>query len=149
VASLTHDLLPAEIDVASDSQRLFALFFSGAFVDLIVLGLFAQYTHRVYIANFSTAVFAAVVLQVLLKLTVIAEHRILGRLKNWSKFPRLLVAWLILIGSKFIILGALSLAFGEDVHFRGFYHGVVWLILVAVTMLAAEEVVVRFYRRLR
>ena len=66
-----------------------------------------------------------------------------------SKFARITVAWIILIGGKFLILGALTLAFGENVHFIGWYHGVIWLITAAITMLVAEELVARFYRTLR
>jgi hypothetical protein len=61
---------------------------------------------------------------------------------------KLFVAWIILFGSKFVILEALSFAFGDKVRFEGIFHGIVWLIIVVVVMLAAEEIVVRFYRRL-
>jgi len=58
------------------------------------------------------------------------------------------VAWLILFGSKFVILEALSLAFGDLVQFHGVLHGIVWLIIVVVTMVVVEELVVRLYRKL-
>ena len=64
------------------------------------------------------------------------------------KFMRFFCAWLVLFGSKFVILEALSLAFGESVKFEGVLHGIVWLIIVVVTMVIAEEIVVRFYRKL-
>jgi hypothetical protein len=148
MASLAHDLLPSEFTMPSDKQRLFTRFFSGSFVDLIVLGLFADFSGRVYVDSFTTLILAAILLQILLKITVLAEHRILGRLKDRGKFAKIAVAWIILIGSKFLILGALSLTFGENVHFIGFYHGVIWLIVVAITMLVVEELVARFYRTL-
>ena len=50
--------------------------------------------------------------------------------------------------SKFVILEALDLAFGESVKFVGVLLGIVWLIVVVVTMVIVEELVVRFYRRL-
>ena len=40
MASIAHDLLPAEATIPTDRQRLFMLFFVGALVDLVVLGLF-------------------------------------------------------------------------------------------------------------
>ena len=46
------------------------------------------------------------------------------------------------------ILEALSLTFGHNVHFSGVFHGIVWLIIVVVTMVVVEELVVRLYRRL-
>jgi len=47
-----------------------------------------------------------------------------------------------------VILEALSFAFSEDVKFEGMFHGIVWLIIVVVTMVIAEELVVRIYRKL-
>ena len=47
-----------------------------------------------------------------------------------------------------MILEALSLFFGKDVHFNGVLHGLLWVIVVAVTMVIIEELVVRLYRRL-
>ena len=64
------------------------------------------------------------------------------------KFLRFFCAWLVLFGSKFVILEALDLAFGDSVQFEGVLHGIVWLIIVVVTMVIVEELVVRFYRKL-
>jgi hypothetical protein len=152
MASIAHDFLPAEATIPTDRQRLFILFFVGMLIDLVVLGLFSEFSDKVYVDAFSTALLAAIVLQFLLKVTIAAEHRILALFKGKSgaawKSLKYFVAWLILFGSKFVILEALSLAFGKNVHFEGVLHGIVWLIIVVVTMVIAEEVVVRFYRRL-
>ena len=55
----------------------------------------------------------------------------------------------MLFGSKFVILEALTLAFGDKVRFGGMFHGIVTLIVVIIVMLVAEEAIVRFYRKLR
>ena len=47
-----------------------------------------------------------------------------------------------------MILEALDIAFEDNVTFEGVYHGIVWLIIVVVTMVIVEELVVRFYRKL-
>ena len=95
---------------------------------------------------------ASVVLQFLLKATIAVEHKVASYFKGkpggFWKFMRFFCAWLVLFGSKFVILEALSFAFGEKVKFEGVLHGIVWLIVVVVTMVIAEEVVVRIYRRL-
>jgi hypothetical protein len=65
-----------------------------------------------------------------------------------AKFMRIFSAWLVLFGSKFVILAAINLAFGDDVSFGGPFHGIVAFIVVVVVMLVAEEAMVRFYRRL-
>jgi hypothetical protein len=46
------------------------------------------------------------------------------------------------------MLGVIDFAFGDVVLFTGPLHGVVAFIAVVVAMLAAEELLVRFYRRL-
>ena len=38
------ELMPAAVYVSSNRQRLFLLYFVGALVDLVVLGLFDQYS---------------------------------------------------------------------------------------------------------
>ena len=152
MATLAHDLLPAAATVPTDRQRLFVLFLMGTLIDLVVLGLFAELSSKVYVDSFTTALAAAILLQLLLKVTIVAEHRVLALFKGktgaaWTTL-KYFTAWLILFGSKFVILEALSRAFGHNVHFEGVLHGIVWLIIVVVTMLVAEELVARFYRRL-
>jgi len=151
-ATLAHNFLPAEATLPTDKQRLFVLFFVGTLIDLVVLGLFSEFSDKVHVDSFSTALLAAIVLQILLKVTIAAEHRILALFEGkegaaWKSL-KYFVAWLILFGSKFVILEALSLAFGHNVHFEGVFHGIVWLIIVVVAMVVIEELVVRFYRKL-
>ena len=146
------DLMPVAAKVYSDRQRLFLLYFVGTLIDLVVLGLFDQYSDKVFVNSFTTLLLASVVLQLLLKATIALEHRVAAYWKRkpggFNTFMRFFCAWLVLFGSKFVILEALSFAFEEDVHFSGVFHGIVWLIIVVVTMVIAEELVVRFYRRL-
>ena len=145
-------LLPVSAQAPSDRQRLFLRYYTGTLIDLVVLGLFTDWTDKVFVESFSIAILAAVLLQILLKLTIMVEHNALERFKGktgvWWKSLKYLVAWLILFGSKFVILKALSVVFGDKVRFEGAWHGIVWLIIVVVTMVIAEELVVRFYRKL-
>ena len=153
MASIAHDLLPAEASLPTDRQRLFLLFFTGTLVDLVVLGLYADFaSSKVHVDTFTTMLWAAILMQILLKATIVLEHRVLARFKGktgaaWTGL-KYFTAWLILFGSKFVILEALSFAFDKDVHFSGAFHGIVWLILVAFTMVIAEELVARLYRRM-
>jgi hypothetical protein len=144
-------LLP-ESAAPSDRQRTFARYFTGALIDLVVLGLFNEYTDKVHVYDFTTLVLASILLQLLLKWTIIAEHHVLGYFAGKTGFAwtslKFFVAWLILFGSKFAILEALSLAFGDLVQFHGVFHGIVWLIIVVVVMIVVEELVARLYRRL-
>jgi hypothetical protein len=146
------ELMPAAAYVSSNRQRLFLLYFVGALVDLVVLGLFDQYSDKVYVESFTTMLLASIVLQFLLKGTIAIEHWVASHFKGkaggWWKTLRFFCAWLVLFGSKFVILEALDIAFGDSVSFEGVFHGIVWLIIVVITMVIVEELVVRFYRKL-
>ena len=139
-------------EAMSKRQRLFMRYFTAILIDLTVLNLAAEYWDQVQIDSFTVSLFAAVLLQVLLKLTVAIEHRVAAYFNAkpgaTAKFMRYFSAWVILFLSKFVILGALQLAFGDHLLFIGVAHGIVPLLVVIVAMLAAEEVAVRIFNRL-
>ena len=149
----SETLMPVAARIYSERQRIFLLYFVGALVDLVVLGLFNEYSDKVFVESFTVMLLASVVLQLLLKATIAVEHKVAAYWKakgksGFNTFMRFFCAWVVLFGSKFVILEALSFAFEKDVHFTGVFHGIVWLIIVVVTMIIAEELVVRFYRKL-
>ena len=139
-------------DLPSNRQRLFVRYLMGTLVDLTVLNVFDEFWQFVTVGSFSISILAALLLQVLLKATVALEHRVAlffnSRPGGFAKFMRFFTAWLILFGSKFVMLGVIDLAFGDEVLFTGPVHGVVAFIAVVVAMLVAEELIVRLYRRL-
>ena len=145
-------LMPEPTPGYTNRQRLFMLYFTATLIDLVVLNLFDEYSDKVEIHSFTISLLAAILLQVLLKLTLALEHRVAGYFKarpgGWMTFWRWFFAWLVLFGSKFVILEAIAMAFGDKVHFAGVYHGIVTLIVVIIVMLVAEELVVRLYRKL-
>jgi hypothetical protein len=136
----------------NNSQRLFVRYLVAVLIDLTVLNLFDEFWALVTVDPFSVSVLAAILLQVLLRATLVLEHKVAGYFNaksgGFARFMRFFTAWLILFGSKFVMLGAIDFAFGDDVAFAGPLHGVVAFIVVVMVMLAAEEVAVRIYRRL-
>ena len=136
----------------SPRQRGFFRYLTATLLDLVVLGLFAEYWEHVVVGSFTVMLLAAVLLQVLLKLTIALEHRVAAHYNakpgGFAKFMRYFTAWLILFGSKFAILEVLALALGDRLRFGGPLHGVVVLIAVVVAMLVVEAVLVKFYRSL-
>jgi len=137
----------------SSRQRAFMRYFTAILVDLVVLNLFIEYwPDKVSASSFTVTLLAAVILQVLLKITIVIEHKVAGYFNakpgGFAKFMRYFTAWLILFGSKFAILEALALAFGDRLKFGGAFHGIVALIVVVVAMLAAEVILVKLYRRM-
>ena len=136
----------------NNSQKLFVRYLVAVLIDLTVLNLFDEFWALVTVDPFSVSVLAAILLQVLLRATLVLEHKVAGYFNaksgGFARFMRFFTAWLILFGSKFVMLGAIDFAFGDDVAFAGPLHGVVAFIVVVMVMLAAEEVAVRIYRRL-
>jgi hypothetical protein len=145
--------MPASAEAPSDKQRLFMRYFTAILIDLVVLNLFVEYSGKVYVDSFTTSMLAAVVLQILLKATIAVEHWVAQFFKarpgGFMTFMRWFSAWVVLFGSKFVILEAIAQLFGDNVRFEGRFHGIITLIVVVVVMLIVEELMVRFYRRLK
>lgn len=134
----------------SRPQRVFVRYFVAVLIDLVVLNLFAEFSSQVAVSSFSVSLLAAILLQVLLKATIAVEHRVASyfnaRPGGLNRFLRFFAAWVVLFGSKFVILEAINLAFGNDVQFHGVLDGLITLIVVVVVMLIAEAAVVWFHR---
>ena len=137
----------------SSRQLKFNRYLTAVLVDLAVLNLFVEYWDHVSANSFTITLFAAVLLQILLKLTIVLEHWLAAYFNakqgGFAKFMRFFSAWLVLFGSKFVILEALTFAFGDRLRFSGPFNGIVALIAVVVAMLAAEAAIVLIYRRLK
>jgi hypothetical protein len=151
-AMTTEALMPVSAQAPSNGQRLFVRYFTAILIDLVVLNLFVEYSQNVSIDSFTTSLLCAILLQVLLKLTIAVEQRVAAFFKarpgGMMTFLRFFCAWLVLFGSKFVILEAVAAVFGDKVRFTGAFHGIVALIVVIIAMLVAEEAIVRLYRRI-
>jgi len=138
--------------VMLNRQRLFIKYVLAVLVDLTVLNLFAQYWDHVYIESFSISLLAAVLLQFLLQLTIVIEHKAAnyfsGKEGLIHKIARGLSTWAILFISKLLILQAINFSFGDSVLFTGHIHGLIAFIIVVVAMIIAEQIVTRIYRSL-
>ncbi|MCW8964067.1 MAG: hypothetical protein OQL16_09735 [Gammaproteobacteria bacterium] len=136
----------------NNRQRLFIRYFTAILVDLVVLNLFDEYWDKVVINSFTISLFAAVVLQLLLQLTLVFEHRMASYFKSKSGKAfvalRWLSTWLVLFISKFIILWVLDISFGDEVLFLGVLHGLVAFIVVVFAILLAEKAIMKLYQSL-
>jgi hypothetical protein len=136
----------------SRRQRIFLSFTFAVLVDLAVLNLFDEFWDYVYIEYFSISLLAALLLQSLLRVTISIEHRVASYFKKHSglkaKILRGLSTWGILFGSKFVILEAINIAFGDDVLFTGPIHGLLAFIVVVIAVIVAEQIFSRVYRSL-
>ncbi|CAH0342985.1 hypothetical protein [Rhizobium sp. CECT 9324] len=153
MADKIHGFLPATAEMPTNRQRLIIRYLFGVLIDLVVLGLFAEFSDSVTVASFSWSLLAAILLQALLKATIAIEHHVAmffnARQGAFMKIMRFVGAWLVLFLSKFVILEAIAFVFGDRVRFDGVLHGVVTLIIVVTVMVVAEEVIVRLVRWVR
>lgn len=133
-------------------QQLFFRYSFMVLVDLTVLNLFDQFWDYVFIESFLISLLAAILLQVLLKLTIAIEHRAAGYFKDKPglkpKILRGLSAWAILFVSKLVILELINISFGKSVLFTGPVHGLVAFVVVVTAIIATEQAFSRLYRSL-
>jgi hypothetical protein len=139
-------------DPRSNHQQLFIKLILAVLVDLVVLGLFNEFWEYVVLDSFSIAIIAAFLLQVLLKLTLMFEHKVAvyfnKKTGTLPKIMRFVSAWVILFFSKLIILGAINYAFGDHVLFLGPFHGIIAFIIVVIAILVAEGIITKIYKSL-
>ena len=143
---------PVSATVPSTRQRLFLRYFMFILIDIVVLNLLAEYWDKVELHSFTVSLFAAILLQLLLKLTLRLEHHVADYFKqkegHTARVMRVLATWTVLLTSKLIMLKAIDLIFGERLRFHGPRHILVFIIVV-VAILVAEELVARFVRWIR
>jgi hypothetical protein len=127
----------------TEQQQRFASYTTDVLVFIVVLNLFVEYSESVVIDSFSISIMTAVVLKVLLDLVVAAEHRVSAffarRDRPLSKLFRVLSLWLVLFGSKFVILEVIDVVFGQHVELGGF----LLVVALIVAMMVARQVFAR------
>ena len=126
--------------------RLQMIFFSwtkDVLIYIIVLNLFVEYSPVVIIDSFTISIFTAILLKILLEIILKIEHKVAHFFKD-NKFLRILFGWLILFGSKFIILEIINFIFGEHVELGKFLD----VILLVITLILARELFQWLYHRL-
>ena len=134
-------------------QHTFIKYTFAILVDLTVLNLFAEYWDYVTISSFTISLIAAVFLQFLLQMTLNIEHKVAGYFQKQeglrAKILRGLSAWGILFISKLVMLKTMEVLFPLNLHFSGPIHGAVAFIAVIITMILAEQMIMKINQALR
>jgi hypothetical protein len=103
------------------------------FVYVVVLNLFVEYLPQVLSETFTLSLLTAVLLKGVLEVVVAAKNAAKKRFRDAStplgKVAAAFLVWLVLFGSKFLVLEAVGLVFGSRVSLGGFFS-VSLLILV-------------------
>jgi hypothetical protein len=140
---------PEDSLVSNRRQRLYVYYLTAVLMDLVVLNLFTEYWDAVVIDSFSISLLAAILLQLMLKVSIAIEHKVGSYVQDrHGNRARILSAWAILFISKLIILQALSWVFAGDVKFLGAYHGLIAFLVVVIVMLVAEAMMRKVYQLL-
>lgn len=136
----------------SNRQQLFVRYFTAILIDLVVINLFDEYWDNVVIGSFTISLLVAILLQVLLKFTINLEHRVgdwfNSKAGKFMKIMKYISLWAILFISKLVILEAISAIFGDQVQFKGAWHGVIAFIVVITAMLLTEQIAIRINKSL-
>jgi hypothetical protein len=116
---------------------------------VIVLNLFVEYSDKVVIDRFTISVFTAVLLTVLLWLITHIEDRVHHFFFDEhegtaSRVLGVIAIWMILFGSKFVILEVVDWVFGDHVELGK----LVEVILLVIAMLVANGLMQGIFRRL-
>lgn len=107
------------------------------FVYVVVLNLAAEYVPLVITETFTLSLLTALVLKLTLEVVVLLKDRAKRRFKAAStvvgKVAAALLLWLILVGSKFVVLELIALVFAGSVQLGGFFSvtGLIIVLLLA------------------
>src|SRR5215470_16584892 len=106
------------------------------FVYVVVLNLFVEYLPRVISETFTLSLLTAVLLKGVLEIVVVAKNRVKARFRQAStpigKVVAAVLLWVVLFGSKFLVLEAVAFVFGDRVSLGGFFS--VTLLILALLL---------------
>ena len=107
------------------------------FVYVVVLNLAVEYVPQVITETFTLSLLTAVLLKLVLEGVVWAKDRLKGRLKAATTVPARigsgLLLWVLMVGSKFVVLELVALFFADQVQLGGFFlvTGLILVLLLA------------------
>ncbi|WP_273206223.1 hypothetical protein [uncultured Microbacterium sp.] len=129
------------MSTARGIRRLDPLHVVDVFVYVTVLNLAAQWVPQVITESFTTSLFTAIVLKLVLEAVLWLKKAVLTRLKTASTWPRRVISIVVLVlllpGSKLVVLELIHLIFGGAVALGGFF---LVTALIIVLMLARRGV---------
>ena len=135
-------------------QRLFLIFTLFVLADLTVINLFDEYASSYFhISSFTASIVMAVILQILLIITIKIEHKIADFFKSKegviNLILRILVTWVLLFGSKIIMMKIVDLILGNKIEYYGTYNGLGAFVLIIIGMIIAENLLKKVFLSLK
>ena len=149
VTAYIDHVLDQDDGAADRLQPRIAAAIVDVFVYVVVLNLFVEYLPQVISETFTLSLLAAVLLKGVLEIVVAAKNRVKARFRQAStpigKVVAAVLLWVVLFGSKFLVLEVVALVFRDWVSLGGFFS-VTTLILV---LLVSRAVVRRLLQQPR
>ena len=136
------------IIVTTRRQATFVSWTIDLLVDIVVLNFFVEYVSSVVIDSFLISVLTALLMKLMIDGVKGLEHRVGSYFKSKDgmvyRVTGLFAVWSILFLSKFVILEAVDIVFGDHVELGHFLE----IVGIVVTMLVARGVLQAIYERL-
>jgi len=149
VTAYIDHVLDQDDGAADRLQPRIAAAIVDVFVYVVVLNLFIEYLPQVISETFTLSLLTAVLLKGVLEIVVAAKNRVKARFRQAStpigKVVAAVLLWVVLFGSKFLVLEVVALVFRDRVSLGGFFS-VTALILV---LLVSRAVVRRLLQQPR
>jgi len=149
VTAYIDHVLDQDDGAADRLQPRIAAAVVDVFVYVVVLNLFVEYLPQVISETFTLSLLTAVLLKGVLEIVVAAKNRVKARFRQAStpmgKVVAAVLLWVVLFGSKFLVLEVVALVFRDRVSLGGFFS-VTALILV---LLVSRAVVRRLLQQPR
>ena len=149
VTAYIDHVLDQDDGAADRLQPRIAAAIVDVFVYVVVLNLFVEYLPQVISETFTLSLLTAVLLKGVLEIVVAAKNRVKTRFRQAStpmgKVVAAVLLWVVLFGSKFLVLEVVALVFRDRVSLGGFFS-VTALILV---LLVSRAVVRRLLQQPR
>ena len=138
--------------ILTNKQRLFVGYLNATLLYLTVLNFCEEYWAWVNIKSFTISVLVSVLLLFGLMLLIKVEKKTAEYFKSKDgmgpKVMRGISSYILLVGGKFVIMGAIALVFGDLVTFSGPFHGAIAFVGVVAAILAADGIAKRIYSSL-
>jgi hypothetical protein len=107
------------------------------FVYVVVLNLFIEYFPQVISESFTLSLLTAVLLKCVLELVLVVKNRAKARFHRAAttagRVASAVLLWLVLVGSKFLVLEAVDIVFGSRVGLGGFVSVTLLIVVLLVS----------------
>jgi hypothetical protein len=141
----------ADQDAADGLEPQLAAAVVDVFVYVVVLNLFVEYLPQVLSETFTLSLLTAVLLKGVLEVVVAAKNWAKARFRQAStpigKMVAAVLLWVVLFGSKFLVLEAVALVFDARVSLGGFFSVTLLILALLLSRAAVRRLLQRPHQR--